>query len=384
MEPRERRRASSALLAVAAVGLVAAAVTLAVIAFATEDVSTLRRVAIPLLLASLVAGFLALNGWRLERAAAAQAVGAAEDQAATDRKELERVRAEADQRERRLHAAEQGRDRLGHALRAERDWARELRGQLAHLHIERGTLGDVSDVRELVLQVAIELLEAEKGMLLSRADNDDDGQLDLACSLGFDKDPADSQLAQRFAGQVIANDEIVRENDLAAEGDSDVDAEIDNLVAIPIYILDRFSGVVLCANREGGFDDHDDHVLLALGDQAGAAMHNGNLQGELRTAYVGTVRVLSEAIEAKDRLLGCHSDLVSDHVAATADQLGLDSQARERLDVLVAAARRGQDRHQRGHPAQARSADVGGAQRDRAASPHRRPPRSTRCRRCAR
>lgn len=130
---------------------------------------------------------------------------------------------------------------------------------------------------------------------------------------------------------MIANDEIVRENDPSMEGGSDVDDEIDNIVAIPIYILDRFSGVVVCANREGGFDEHDDQVLLALGDHAGAAMHNGSLQGELRRAYVGTVRVLAEAIEAKDRLLGAHSDLVSDYVTATADQLGLDSQARERL-----------------------------------------------------
>ena len=82
MEPRERRRASSALLAVAAAGVVATAGTLAVIAFASQDVSTLRRVAIPLLLVSLVAGFVALQGWRLERAAAIEAVGAAEDQAA--------------------------------------------------------------------------------------------------------------------------------------------------------------------------------------------------------------------------------------------------------------------------------------------------------------
>ncbi|MDQ3720854.1 MAG: HD domain-containing protein [Actinomycetota bacterium] len=102
-------------------------------------------------------------------------------------------------------------------------------------------------------------------------------------------------------------------------------------MAIPVYIGDDFAGVVVCANREGGFEELDDHVLLALGDHAGTALHNSRLRGELRTSYVSTVRMLADAIEAKDFFLRVHSDEVSSYVAPVADRLELGPRRREEL-----------------------------------------------------
>ena len=48
----------------------------------------------------------------------------------------------------------------------------------------------------------------------------------------------------------------------------------------------------MCANRDGGFEGVDDDVLLSLGDHAGAVLQNATLQGERRTSYLATVRVL--------------------------------------------------------------------------------------------
>ena len=72
-------------------------------------------------------------------------------------------------------------------------------------------------------------------------------------------------------------------------------------------------------------------MLLALGDHAGTALHNSRLQGELRTSYLATVRMLADAIEAKDPFLRAHSDEVSDYVAAVADRLELAPRRREEL-----------------------------------------------------
>lgn len=129
-------------------------------------------------------------------------------------------------------------------------------------------------------------------------------------------------------------DEIVREDDIPraeSEGGSAADEEIHNLVAIPIYVRDNFSGVIVCADRDGGFEELDDEVLLSLGDHAGAVLHNGRLRGELREAYIATIRVLTKAIEAKDPLLGTHSGEVSGYVSAVAKQLDLDLRRREEL-----------------------------------------------------
>ena len=297
----------------------------------------------------LLGGIAALLGWR-HAVRSALALAAVEDAgrhelqdalrdrerdvaAANAAREQDRKEAEA---ARERASAESGRRirELEQARHSERDWNRQLRAKISKLQDERGALGDTSDVRELVLRTAVALLGAEKGLLLSREDLDRDGDLDLVAAVGFEHDPEHSAVAQLFATKVLDRDETMRVDDTAElelENRREADDEIDNLVAIPIYMRDRFSGVVICANRSGGFHEHDDDVLLALGDHAGAVLQNARLHGELRTAYLTTIRMLGDAIEIKDPFLRGHSEEVSRYVAAVADRLGLDPKQREEL-----------------------------------------------------
>ena len=242
----------------------------------------------------------------------------------------ERDRVEESEREQESH----DRSRLIRARDTERKWARELRSQLAHMHKQQGTLARTGDVRELVLETAVRLVDADRGLLLSRRDDDGDGDFDMACQTGFQADATHSAVAQEYAGKVLHRDEVVREDDsrqLRGEGRNPADDEIQNLLAVPIFIQDDFEGVVLCANREGGFEDLDDDVLLALGDHAGAVLENGRLQGEARSTYMAIVRMLAEAIEAKDPATRMHSEDVAEYVRGVADGLGLESRKREEL-----------------------------------------------------
>lgn len=291
-----------------------------------------------------VAG-LAVAGWWQDKLARAErdreeAVRRHQQDSEREQREGERDQQdkEREQEERRMEGQHmrdlESRLRLERAHTAERQWAGELREQVARLHREQGALAYSGDIRELVLQTAVRLVEADRGLLLSREDQDGDGDFDMVCSIGFKSDPTHSAVAQEFADKVLRHDETVREDDsseLRGDGRNDADDEIHNLLAIPIYIQDQFSGVVLCANREGGFDDLDDDVLLALGDHAGAVLENGRLHGELRTSYVATVRMLAEAIEAKDPSTRLHSEEVADYVGSVADQLDIEPRRREEL-----------------------------------------------------
>ncbi|MBA2556824.1 MAG: hypothetical protein H0V12_05670, partial [Chloroflexi bacterium] len=51
------------------------------------------------------------------------------------------------------------RARLQHAHKVEREWTRELRSQVMQMHREQGALGHTGDVREMVLQVTLKLVE---------------------------------------------------------------------------------------------------------------------------------------------------------------------------------------------------------------------------------
>ena len=290
------------------------------------------------------AALLALAGWAHERAAAAKrAVTQLQKQRESDERggELERALQESEAKrgtlERRLRRQQETlrheqrtRLRVERARQAEREWARELREQVLALHRRQGAVGDTDDIRELVLRIAIDLMGAEKGLLLSKRDRDGDGRLDLVTHRGFEHDPADSDVAQRFAERVLERDEIVREDE-PGTGHSPADREIECLIAVPVYIDEDFEGVVVCANRPGGFEELENDVLLALGNHAGAVLENARLHADLRGTYLAVVRVLSDSIAAKDPFIRTHSAQISAYIEAVARRLGLQAREREQL-----------------------------------------------------
>jgi HD-GYP domain-containing protein (c-di-GMP phosphodiesterase class II) len=326
-------------LAVAAVGVLLVCLATAVHAWRREAADAARRQA-----------ELARSRGEVARADEARraheralAAAEAELKAVRDRAAAEADRAEHDRRhlQQALRRAEDSAThqrellrRVEASRRAEREWNRELRAQLQHLYESRGGMGRLGDVRALILQATIQLVEAEKGMLLSREDADGDGDLDVVASYGFDNDPAESAIAQRFARRVLAADEIVREQAPSAETDglTAADEEIDALVAIPIYLRDRLHGVIVCANRPDGFEEFDDDVLIALGDHAGAALHQGQLRNEVQRAHQSAVRALLEALEIADPRRHGESARLCVHALTLARDLGFENRQR---DVLV-------------------------------------------------
>jgi HD-GYP domain-containing protein (c-di-GMP phosphodiesterase class II) len=248
-----------------------------------------------------IAGAALLHRARARADAAEAASEAIEQQLGRALAERDRLRPELSRREHELVRRRELIQRLERSRRAERDWNRELRDQLQRAHAARGALAEDADVRELVLHATIELVGAKQGLLLSRADADADGDLDLVCAQGFRHDPEHSAIAQRFARDVLARDRIVREDAPAGDG-TPADQEIENLVAVPLYMMDRFQGVVVCANRDGGFEELDDDLLLALGDHAGAALQTQRLQNEVNDVRRAAMRMLAGVLEAHDPL----------------------------------------------------------------------------------
>jgi GGDEF domain-containing protein len=315
------------------IAAVAAGFAVMLVAGASTRLAALVAAALLGLLAAIAA-----DGWRSARGRAGRAEAAA-DRAGSDRQgDRERL----ERHVRRLEAAQRHETELLRRLRrsaqAEREWNRELRAQIQRLHAGHGMLDDrEEDLHALILRAAIELVEAEKGLLISRTDEDADGELDVVVARGFERDPRHSAVAQRFARAVLARDEIIRENDPPRPGPTEAtpaDAEFESLVAIPLYLRDRFHGVIVCANRPGGFEEVGDELLLALGDHAGSALQHGRLEHELEDAHRSAVRVLAEAVSAHDPVLHRETCELAVHGGLLAHDLGLDQRQR---DVLVCA-----------------------------------------------
>lgn len=347
------------LFAVAVLAFLAAAGYAIYAAVTTSDLADARDDA-PLWVLGAV-GAVALVGWWLNRRrrvaleaearrererleeeleGRSEALREARENVGSLRQERDDLRREREDFERRLREREGAvgrerylRRRAEEGRRAEAGWREELHAEVMRLYRDRGALGDPKDIPGMVLRLARTMVGAEKGLLLSRGDEDSDGRLELLAHEGFENDPGESAIARRFAGEVLERDRTVREErpGQEAEGRTPADEEIENLVAIPIYLQDEFGGVVVCANNPEGFDEYDDEVLLSVGDQAGAALQNARLRGELRQAYLATVGVLADALEVKDPRLRGHSEEVSGYVAAVAERLELPPRRREEL-----------------------------------------------------
>jgi HD-GYP domain-containing protein (c-di-GMP phosphodiesterase class II) len=280
------------------------------------------------------AGLAVVRRSRAARAVAERRLGDALAQRDRLRLESDRLRSELRRREMELMRRGELVERLQRGRRAERDFNRELRTQLQREQSARGGMGDAADPRDLILRAAIKLVAAEKGLLVSRRDASGDGRLDMVCAHGFAHDPSGGSIVQRFAREVLERDRIVRE-DTPPEGDDAADAEIENLVAIPLYVLDRFEGVIVCANRKGGFEALDDDLLLALGDHASAALHNDRLQHELTHAQRATTRVLADVLDARDPVLRREAGEASLLARMVCHQLGINDRE---VEVTATAA----------------------------------------------
>jgi diguanylate cyclase (GGDEF)-like protein len=161
-------------------------------------------------------------------------------------------------------------------------------------------------------------------VLLTRRPGDTAGRLDVAASAGFDGDAEGEALAERFARSPIPPGTVLREVDGNGLGD---------YVAIPIHLRDHAHGVLVCGGRRGGFTEHPDEVLLALADHVGSVLQAERMHAELRESYVGAVRMLSEAIDAKDPLLQGHSAEVAQYAEAIGRRLEIEPDEQRLLSM---------------------------------------------------
>lgn len=102
---------------------------------------------------------------------------------------------------------------------------------------------------------------------------------------------------------------------------------VASLLAAPLRRREDVLGVIsvyACDSEHGGrsFSQEDMDLLSVMADQAGVALENARLYGEMQDLYLATVRSLAFTIEAKDKYTRGHSDRVTEYAVAIADRMG--------------------------------------------------------------
>lgn len=176
---------------------------------------------------------------------------------------------------------------------------------------------------EHILRAAMDVTEAGRGYYLSETI---DGlrvraAVDVPASAGDEPSPFIASLARR----VLARGEAIHwTEDAPPAGLMPGDLEqFREGIAVPVSTLGATSGVIIALDKDGEFLEPEVRSLLSVGTEAGVAVENARLHDEMQQAYVGTIAVLADAVQAKDPYTHSHCEQVSAYARRAALRLGL-------------------------------------------------------------
>jgi putative nucleotidyltransferase with HDIG domain len=108
-----------------------------------------------------------------------------------------------------------------------------------------------------------------------------------------------------------------------------------SLLCVPLISGAQIFGVIELMNHLDGtpFGDEDRDTLYAFALQAAIALENARLYSDLKGAFAEIVRVMTNALEARDSYTAGHTDRVTQLALKTARELGWSPAQMEILEI---------------------------------------------------
>jgi putative nucleotidyltransferase with HDIG domain len=203
---------------------------------------------------------------------------------------------------------------------------------------------DTDVVLQSILGKAVELLQCQAGSLLLV--DEVTNELIFKVVSG----PASEQLLDKrlppgvgIVGTVAQTGKPLIVND--AKGDPRHYDAIDqktslvtqSLLCVPLISKERVMGVLEVMNKLDGtlFDESDRDLLTAFAVQSAIALGNAKLYSDLKRAFAETVRIIANAVEARDPYTAGHTNRVTAIAIEIARELGW---SREQIEILEIGA----------------------------------------------
>jgi HD-GYP domain-containing protein (c-di-GMP phosphodiesterase class II) len=184
------------------------------------------------------------------------------------------------------------------------------------------------DVYALILRACLTITEATRGVYVTTAAGRDRIRVRAAVGMDGVEIGDASPTVAALCRQVLEAGETLVSNDGRPAGvPTPRPAEkFRNFVAAPVVLMSDLHGVIIAGDRQNGdFDRQDVDSLLSVGDQAAVAVRNRRLERELQRAYLSTVSMLADAMEAKDPSTHGHCEMASRYARMVAERMQLPS-----------------------------------------------------------
>ena len=235
----------------------------------------------------------------------------------------------------RLETAQRHFEEKLHCAEERNQCAERVAASLKEIHASlfRGGL------HALILDACLRLTGATRGVYLSTRGKGSPIRVRAAVGVNGYPDAPPSDFLVALCERVLeSRDTIVCTSTSALDGfpPPPPGEEFRNCVATSVVLLRNFDGIIVAADKlSGDFSEADIETLLAVGDQAAIAVENARLHDHVRSAYLATVSMLADAVEAKDPYTQGHCEEVARYARLIADRLMLPEP--ERRIVCYAA-----------------------------------------------
>lgn len=197
-------------------------------------------------------------------------------------------------------------------------------------------------VLQTITQRAVELLHCQAGSLLLR--DPETEEMVFKVALG----PAGKKLAGTrlprgvgIVGAVMRDSKPLIVNNAKADPrhydaiDQNTMLTTQSLLCVPLISGAQTFGVIELMNRVDGtpFTTEDRDTLFAFALQAAIALENARLYSDLKGAFAEIVRVMTNALEARDSYTAGHTERVTKLALETARELGWSPAQMEILEI---------------------------------------------------
>jgi putative nucleotidyltransferase with HDIG domain len=186
------------------------------------------------------------------------------------------------------------------------------------------------ELLDLIMQQALTEVKGETGSLMLL--DEKKGSLSIKSAVGLSDEIIKTtriKIGEGIAGNVARTGEPILFNEASKR------KEIKSAICLPLSVKEEIVGV-LAVNRiknTVSFSNKDLFILSFLAKLAAATIINGNLQNEIKKGYLGTVKTLIAAVEAKDHYTRGHSEAVARYATTISKEFGFGEEEAERLYI---------------------------------------------------
>ncbi|MFA6186943.1 MAG: HD domain-containing phosphohydrolase [Phycisphaerae bacterium] len=120
-------------------------------------------------------------------------------------------------------------------------------------------------------------------------------------------------LFERLVGELEAGNDALLDSEVDAPFKYEWFGRVKNIIAVPLHGKDRIIGMMVATNRldKSDFDSIDAKLFNSVANECAVFIENQGLFRDLKELFIGSLKALTNSIDAKDQYTRGHSERVA-------------------------------------------------------------------------